>query len=34
MPTAAEPGATTFVAWVFPTALAVDAAELRVKRLE
>ena len=33
MPTAAEPGATTFVAWVFPTALAVDAAELRVKRL-
>ena len=34
MPTAAEPSATTFVAWVFPTALAVDAAELRVKRLE
>lgn len=33
-PAPAEPGATTFVAWVFPTALAVDAAELRVRRLE
>jgi uncharacterized membrane protein len=32
--TAADHGATTFVAWVFPTALAVDAAELRIKRLE
>jgi uncharacterized membrane protein len=31
--TAPEHGAT-FIAWVFPTALAVDAAELRIKRLE
>jgi uncharacterized membrane protein len=32
--TAPDHGAATFVAWVFPTALAVDAAELRIKRLQ
>lgn len=33
-PTPPDHDATTFVAWVFPTALAVDAAELRIKRFE
>jgi uncharacterized membrane protein len=32
--TAPDHGGSTFVAWVFPTPLAVDAAELRVKGLE
>ena len=32
--TASDQAATTFVAWVFPTPLAVDAAELRVKSFE
>lgn len=31
--TASDHGTTTFIAWVFPTSLAVDAAELRIKSL-